>query len=177
MTRISYRPLSVDEVDRFEEIDRSETITHIWYIRDGQMVLEEERWDMTGWPSDDLPGIREHLRSCMVEGGASWGAFDGDRLVGISTLDGRRYGERGDVLDLYFLHVSNLYRHQGIGRALLELAKARARELGAKRLFVSGLPSINTIRFYRAVGFDLVQEADPRLIEREPEDIHMDMGL
>ncbi len=177
MPGVSYRSLSVDEVDRFEEIDRTETITHVWYLRDGQMVLEEERWDMKGWPRDDLPGIREHLRACMEGGGASWGAFDVDRLVGIAALDGRRYGERGDVLDLYFLHVSNGYRHQGIGRALLELAKARARELGAKRLFVSGLPSINTIRFYRAVGFDRVQDADPRLLEREPEDIHMDMVL
>jgi ribosomal protein S18 acetylase RimI-like enzyme len=175
--RISIRRLDPDEVHRFEEIDRTEDITHIWYVRDGEMVLEEEHWHMTGWPPDGLAGHHRHLGECMDSGGAAWGAFDGERLVGIAVLDGRWYGGARDTLDMYFLHVSDGYRHQGIGRTLTELAKERARELGAKRLFVSGLPSINTIRFYRAVGFERAGEVDPTLAEREPEDIHMELPL
>jgi GNAT superfamily N-acetyltransferase len=177
VSTITYRSLDISELDRFEEIDRAEVTDHIYYLRQGQLVLEEEHWELNGWPQGDLPGIKGKLHTCLDEGGAAWGAFDGDRLVGIAALDGRWYRSARDTLDLYFLHVSNDCRHNGIGRTLVEMTKERAREMGAKRLFVSGLPSLNTIRFYQAMGFDIAQDVDPRLFEREPEDIHMDMGL
>jgi GNAT superfamily N-acetyltransferase len=177
MTEITYRPLKDEELDRVEEIDRTELITHIYYMREGGLVLEEERYDMKGWPPGRLPEIKEHLHACMAEGGSAWGAFDGDSLVGLAALDGRWYGARGRTLDMYFLHVSDGHRHQGIGRRMVELVKERAREMGAERMFVSGLPSLNTIRFYRAVGFDMAEDVDRRLLDREPEDIHMDMEL
>lgn len=177
MPGISYRELSAHEVGRFEEIDRTEDIDHVYYLREGQLVLEEEHWHMTGWLPDELPGNHGHIRECMDAGGAAWGAFDDDRMVGIAVLDGRWYGGSGDTLDMYFLHVGHGHRHQGIGRRLTDLVKARARDMGARRLFVSGLPSLNTIRFYQAMGFDLAGDPDPLLAEREPDDIHMDMML
>jgi predicted N-acetyltransferase YhbS len=177
MPDIIYRDLSKEEVDRFEEIDRTEVITHIYYMRGGKMVLEEELWELTDWSAGDKPEIRMKLHSCMDSGGSSWGAFDGDRLVGIASLDGRWYGSSGDTLDMYFLHVSNGYRHQGIGRRLFNMARDEARAMGARRMFVSGLPSLNTIRFYMAMGLDLAKEVDPVLFAREPEDIHLDMDL
>ena len=177
MSEIKYRSLDISELDRFKEIDRAEVIDHIYYMRDGQLVLEEEHWELNGWPPGDLPDIKLKLHACLDEGGAAWGAFDGDHLVGIAALDGRWYGAAGKTLDMYFLHVSNGCRHKGLGRTLAEMMKERAREMGAKRLFVSGLPSLNTIRFYQAMGFDIAEDVDPRLFEREPEDIHMDMGL
>lgn len=177
MKDIVYRKLSMFELKRIEEIERAELITHIYYMREGQLVLDEERWDLRRWPPDDLPGIKDNLRTCLVEGGAAWGAIAGDRLVGMAVLDGRWYGKAGDTLDMYFLHVSDGYRHQGIGKILFDKIRERAMKMGAKRLFVSGLPSLNTIRFYQAMGFNIAEEVDPILSAREPEDIHMDMVL
>ncbi len=177
MVSVEYRLLRPDELDRVDEIDRTEVIDHIYYMREGEMVLEEEHWELKGWPTGHIPRIKENLRTCLQEGGAAWGAFDGDRLVGIAALDGRWYGRSGDTLDMYFLHVSNGYRHQGIGRRLFEITRDRAREMGARRLFVSGLPSENTIRFYMAMGCEIAEDVDPVLRQREPDDIHMDMGL
>jgi len=177
MKDIFYRSLSIFELKRFEEIERAELINHIYYMRDGQLVLEDERWDLRRWPPDQLPAIKEHLRTCLVEGGAAWGAFAADRLVGMAVLDGRWYGNASDTLDMYFLHVSDGYRHQGIGKVLFRKTVERARKMGAQRLFVSGLPSLNTIRFYQAMGLDIAAEVYPRLSAREPDDIHMDMRL
>jgi GNAT superfamily N-acetyltransferase len=177
MTSLSIRHLGPDELVRFDEIDRTETITHIWYMREGRMVLEEEHWDLTDWAPQDKPEILRKLQACLENGGAAWGAFDDDRLVAIAALDGRWYGRADDTLDMYFLHVSNGYRHQGIGRTLFNRARDMAMEMGAKRLFVSGLPSLNTIRFYMAMGLDIANEVDPVLATREPDDIHLDMEL
>ena len=177
MSPVDIRPISLEEALRFEEIDRTETIDHVYYLRDGQLMLEEEHWRLDRWPQGDLPHQRAHMAECMETGGSAWGAFDGDALVGIAVIDGRWYGPAGDTLDMFFLHVGNGHRRQGIGRSLLELVKARAREMGARRLFVSGIPSENSIRFYQAMGFDLAREVDPVLFSREPDDIHMDMPL
>lgn len=174
---VTIRPLSAEEALRFDEIDRSEVIEHVYYLREGRLVLEEERWELTGWPLNDLPHQRAHLAKCMDAGGSAWGAFDGDDLVGIAVLDGRWYGSARDILDLFFLHVGAGHRHRGLGKALVELVMGRAREMGARRLFVSGIPSENSIKFYRAMGFQLAEEVDPVLWEREPDDIHMDKEL
>lgn len=177
VAQVEIRSIGLEEALRFEEIDRTETIDHIYHLRDGQLVLEEEHWHLKGWPVDGLPHQRAHLAECMDSGGSAWGAFDGDALVGLAVLDGRWYGPAGDTVDMFFLHVADGYRHRGIGRSLTELVKERARGMGARRLFVSGIPSENSIRFYLAMGFDLAGEVDPVLLAREPDDIHMDMAL
>ena len=177
MARVEIRHIGLEEALRFDEIDRTETIDHIYHLRDGKLVLEEEHWQLRGWHPEGLPHQRALITECLASGGSAWGAFDGDSLVGVAVLDGRWYGPAGDILDMYFLHVGNGYRHRGIGRSLTELVKERARGMGARQLYVSGTPSMNTIRFYRAMGFDLAREVDPVLFAREPEDIHMDVDL
>jgi ribosomal protein S18 acetylase RimI-like enzyme len=167
----------VDEVDRVEEIDRTEVIDHIYYLRDGRLVLEEEQWELSDWPPGVLDEHKDMMRDCIRRGGTAWGAFDGDRLVGIAALDAKWIGPAGDTLQFYFLHVSNGYRDKGIGGTLTGMVKERAMEMGARRLYVSGLPSLHTITFYQGQGFDLAREVDPELYEREPEDIHMDLDL
>ncbi len=177
MADIEYRTLLPKEVDRVEEIDRTEVIDHIYYLRDGKLVLEDEHWEMRGWPPGDIEPIKGRLRECMDRGGMGWGAFDGDLLVGIAALDGKWLGSAGKTLQMYFLHVSHCYREMGIGTQLSGLAMERARVMGAETMYISGLPSLNTISFYQGLGADLASEVDPVLFEQEPEDIHMSLGL
>ena len=177
MVDIEYRIGGRDVIDRVEEIDRSEVIEAIYYRRDGQLVLDKEHWELKGWPSRELPQNTLYLSALLDRGGAIWGAFDGDRLVGMAALDSKWIGPSGDTLDLYFLHVSAGYRDRGVGTALVDLVKERAREMGARRLYVSATPSEHTVRFYKGVGFDLARHVDPELFELEPDDIHMDMDL
>lgn len=55
--------------------------------------------------------------------------------------------------------------------------RQRAREMGARRLYVSSSPTANTVTCYRGVGFERASEVDRELHELEPDDIHMDMEL
>ena len=52
---------------------------------------------------------------------------------------------------------------------VLQLAK----EFGASDLYVSSIPTKNSVDFYRNHGFKLAEEVHPELFELEPEDIHM----
>jgi N-acetylglutamate synthase-like GNAT family acetyltransferase len=55
--------------------------------------------------------------------------------------------------------------------------KNKARDLGAKKLYVSATPSLNTITFYQNRGFKLTKDVNQELFEKEPEDIHMELTL
>ncbi len=175
---IAYRLLDVAEIDRTDEIDRSELIDGRYLLRDGALVLDEEHHiEARGWPPGEPDASKHRMRECLARGGAAWGAFAGPRLGGIAVLDGRRIGSALDALDMYFLHVSDGYRGRGIGAELVRLVRQRAGEMGARRLYVSSSPTANTVTFYLGRGFELASEVDPELHALEPDDIHMDVTL
>jgi predicted N-acetyltransferase YhbS len=154
-------------------IDRGERIERVYHHRDGRLVLLPELHEMKGWP----PGEPEHygpiLLDCFDRGGACIGAFVDDALVGAMVLESRFIGRLQDQLQLKFLHVGRSHRKAGLGRTLFERAVARARELGARQLYVSATPSENTVRFYLRRGCRVMDDVDAALFELEPEDIHL----
>lgn len=171
------RELAREEIDDFWRIDRSETIDHIYFLRDGELVLEAAHYEMTGWPPGEGELYTPLLLDCFDRGGTFYGAFDGARLVGAAVLESQFIGRARDQLQLVFLHVSCDYRKTGLGRALFEKVVERARALGARRLYVSATPSENTIDFSRHLGFRVTDEIDAALFALEPEDIHMEYAL
>jgi len=104
----------------------------------------------------------------------TWRRRQGWCKIGAAVLESKFIGPNKDQLQLKFLHVSRAYRRQGLGRQLFELAKAKAQERGARRLYISATPSENTINFYLRLGCTVTQEPDPELFELEPEDIHLE---
>jgi len=171
------RELTRSEIPYIWQIDRSEIIDNIYYLRDGKLVLEPEHYDMHGWP----PGEPEHytpfLIDCFDRGGHFWGAFSGELLIGTVILENRFIGSAKDTLQMKFLHVSNHFRGQGLGKKLFLLAADKAIELEAKKMYISSTPSENTVNFYMHLGCVLATEIDQELFELEPEDIHLEFLL
>lgn len=177
MTEVAYRTLSRPEIAKLVEIDRTESIGGIYYVRQGGLVLEKEHWDVPDWePAEKQRRIAaleaDHDRGCLF-----FGAFDGPWLAGMAVLDPEPLATGVNRLNLSGLWVGHPYRGQGLGRGLLQLAVAEARARGARALYVSATPSERTVRFYHSAGFRLAKLVDPGLYEREPEDIHMEMTL
>ena len=168
------RLLHRDEIPLIWQIDRREVIHNIYHLRDGELVLVPEFFDMQGWP----PGEAEHytpiLMECFDRGGTFWGAFEDGKLVGTAILESKWIGSKCDTLQLKFLHVSRGQRKQGLGTKLFQLAVEHARSLGAKKLYISATPSENTINYYMRLGCVLATEIDSELFALEPEDIHLE---
>lgn len=168
------RLLQRDEIPLIWQIDRREVIHNIYHLRDGELVLLPEHFDMQGWP----PGEAEHytpiLTDCFDRGGIFWGAFEDGKLVGTAILESKWIGTNHDTLQLKFLHISHGQRKQGLGTRLFHLAVDHARSLGARKLYVSATPSENTISYYMKLGCVLTTEIDPELFALEPEDIHLE---
>jgi GNAT superfamily N-acetyltransferase len=113
------------------------------------------------------------LRDCFDRGGVFLGDFQADRLIGVSVVDTKPIKAAPDYLQLLYLYVSRQARGQGVGRRLFEEAAAEARALGAKALYISAVPTENTVNFYLRRGSSLLAAPDPDLFAAEPEDIHL----
>ncbi len=174
---LSGRELTRSEVVRYWDIDRREVIENIYYLVDGKLVLQAEHYDMQGWPPGEAELYTPFLLDCFDRGGWLYGLFDGDQLAAAVVLDSKFIGPRKDLLQLKALHVSRDYRDRGLGRQLFELAKQKARSLGAKGLYISATPSEHTINFYLRLGCAVTATPDPDLYALEPGDIHLECPI
>lgn len=174
---INYRQLTRDELVKYEQLDRTEQVDHIHYVREGKLVLEAEHWDVPDWSPEEKQRRIRSFQALYEKGATCFGAFDGETLVGISILDHTPVTTGVNRLNLSGLWVSHGYRAQGIGRRLFSLAAHEAQVRCARSMYVSATPSKNTIRFYRAMGCQMADPIDPELFEHEPEDIHLERVL
>jgi predicted N-acetyltransferase YhbS len=171
------RELYREEIEQVWRIDRSEAIERVYYFENGALVLKPEHYDVRGWPPGEAEKYTPLLEDCFERGGWFYGLFEDGALVGAAILENKRIGQNKDALQLKFLHISRAYRNQGLGRHLFELAKVKADEKGARRLYISATPSENTIDFYLHLGCGVARELDPELFALEPEDIHLEYEL
>lgn len=174
---MNYRKLERNEIEKLDEIDRSELVEYNYRCKDGKLELFEYFCDIKGFGEDQLKNLKKDLYLLFDRGGTIFGAFDGLMLIGIASLDSVFRGKNKDKLQMALLHVSNGYRKKGIGKTLVGMIKEKAQNLGAKSLYVSCAPIKNTIDFYYANGCKITDELEKDLFELEPEDIHMVMLL
>jgi predicted N-acetyltransferase YhbS len=174
---VKIRGLERQEVRDLWSIDRAEVIDKVYHREDDELVLRPEHHEMQAWPPGEPELYGPMLLDCFDRGGAFYGAFDDETLIGATVLDSRFIGRGQDRMQLKFLHVGRAHRRMGLGRTLFEKAVARARELGARRLYISSTPSENTVQFYLRRGCRVTDDVDAALFELEPEDIHMELQI
>jgi ribosomal protein S18 acetylase RimI-like enzyme len=171
---IEIRQLPASDLGRIIDIDRSEHISVLYRMRDGQLVAEDVNLAVPNWYAEgEEYSVQAKLRQwgpILHEGGVLLGALDGDRLAGFAIL---RYRLDEGTAQLAVLHVSRPYRRQGIASQLTDEVSRLARADGARSLYVSATPSNSAVGFYTSLGFTLVDQPHPELFALEPEDIHM----
>jgi len=171
------RYLEREEVPLVWKIDRREVIHNGYLLRDGELVLVPEYFNVQGWPPGEAQHYTPILLDCFDRGGTFWGAFENGIILGTAILESKFIGLKSDMLQLKFLHVSHRQRSQGLGTRLFNLAVEKARSLGAKKLYISATPSEHTIDFYMGLGCVLAAWIDPELFALEPGDIHLEYAI
>ncbi len=174
---MEYRVLERDELDKFMEIDRSEVIEHIYYYRDGRLELEEEFYDMKGFPPGEQEALLQRQYKIYDAGGTVIGCFNKGKLVGITSVENKLRGKTRNYIKMDVLFVSSSFRGHGVAKRLVELACEAARNFGGTKLYISATPSENTVNFYFSLGSRVAEEIDEELLKLEPEDIHLELPL
>jgi GNAT superfamily N-acetyltransferase len=176
---IEHRQLDRAELARVGEIDRTEQIDTL-YLQEGGSLREVHgdfsapAWSSEGHGEHSVAHQRDECERLLDAGGAAFGAFANDRLVGIGVVLPHL---RPGVAQLAYLYVSNGSRGLGIGVALTAELERVAREAGSRSIVVSATPSRNTVEFYLARGFEPMVEPLPELHELEPVDVHLEKSL
>jgi GNAT superfamily N-acetyltransferase len=174
---LKIRTLRKEEIENVRNLNRSEIIEQIYYLKDGRLNLKDEFYDIKEWIPRELEQSIKHLHDINDRNGTLIGAFDGEKLIAISALEPKFIGRKKDQLHLYFHYVDSQYRHKGIGGKLLQQITEKAKKLGAKKLYISAIPSKNTIDFYIHMGCRLASELNPELYRLEPDDIHLELTI
>ncbi len=174
---IKYRELSKEEISKLNQLDRAEVIDDIYYVRGGVLVLEKEHYDVPGWSDSEKKRRIENLQKVFDEGATFTGAFDRNKLVGMSILDHNLVRSGDNRLNLEGLWVSHKYRGKGVGKRLFLIAVKEAKKRNAKAMYVSATPSKNTVHFYQRLGCKRADPVDEYLFKKEPEDIHLEIIL
>ena len=156
--------------DSLRDFRRYQEVKDVYRLLDGQLMLISnpftEDWDA----ARRIEKAEEILSGEFI----TYCAFEEDRVVGEIMLRPRLNGRR---LIIDSLHVSEEYRRQGIGTALLEAAKREAFRRGANALYASCCSAEETIRFYTAMGFRLSTNPIPSCVKDEPFDLQMECPI
>lgn len=128
------------------------------------------------WSDEKRIWIASYLKDTIENGGIVLGAFEGEVLVGFGAIDGAVRGNGGRYINLSMLFVDDHHKRRGIGKALLNHSISEAKKLGGEKLFISSIPSFETVSFYLSMGAVFASEIVEDFVDTE-EDIYLEISL
>ncbi len=165
---IEIQLLSQENMNRnsLDDYCRTQNVSRVYRLINGeyQLIKDEDTMD---WSLEKKRSIAKELLSNKY---ISYGAIDEGKIIGFISLESQLRGERL-VLDM--MQVSRNYRGQGLGKKLFQIAKVKAKEVGAKQLYISAFSSKETIAFYKAMGCKVTDSPIESIAKSEPMDLQM----
>ena len=125
---------------------------------DRKWVKRNEGWELSEasllreWNAEKRIWIAEYMRQQIDRGGVALGAYCHNRLIGFCCVDGMTSGKAAKYANLTMLFVDDRWKRNGIGKSLFQEACICASAMGAEKLFISAIPSAETIAFYQSMG-------------------------
>ena len=119
----------------------------------------------------------ECLKNTLNTGGAVIGAFIEGKLAGFTSVENQFFGSKSQYLQLSSIHVSYESRGKGIGKKLFQMIAQEARDLEAKKLYISAHSSEESQAFYKAIGCIEAKEYNEKLVQAEPCDCQLEYIL
>lgn len=171
------RALSAGDVqpDLLETFVRRRPITQKWVKAQGEWQLAAGD-SVREWDAEKRVFLAGYLKEQLERGGFLACAYAGEQLIGFACVDGLLAGSAARYANLTMLFVDSRWQGRGVGRALFSQAAGYARALGADRLFISAVPSVETVAFYFHMGCRDAEEIIEGFVDTE-EDRYLELPL
>lgn len=172
------KELNLNDIDEnlLDNFSRYQTIDRCWRKYDGKWVLKNNSC-VEDWDNGKKQQVINGLYACKEQGGIVLGAFYNNKLIGFASIGATLFGECRQYLELTMMQISHGYRNKGIGKQLFLLTVEKAKEKGAKKLYISAHSSEESQAFYKAVGCIEAQEINVQIAEKEPFDCQMEYDV
>ncbi|BCJ98028.1 GNAT family N-acetyltransferase [Anaerocolumna chitinilytica] len=176
---IAYRELNEQDIhnDLLKDFNRYQEVTNDWCrMQNGEyaLVLQPHIED---WNEKAKERKVSCLSNLLQNGGRIFCAFDSDKLIGFSAINGTLLGSNNQYIELVEFHVSNEYRGKGIGRKLFDLCVEAASSYICEKIYIVASSSEESQKIYRKLGCVYTTELIPSLYEQSPADIHLEFLL
>ncbi|HBH94553.1 MAG TPA: GNAT family N-acetyltransferase [Ruminococcaceae bacterium] len=178
MITAEYRELAEREIglDLFKHFIRHQAVGDCYRKAEGRWVIVSDPF-IDDWTREDYITLVKCLKNTVKTGGFVFGAFAEGKLKGFASLEKGFFGGENKYLDLSSIHVSEDLRGCGIGKRLFSMAKKRAKEMGARKLYISAHSAVESQRFYQAMGCAEAKEYNAAHTEKEPFDCQLECEL
>lgn len=175
---MEYRKLKETDIniDLFQEFQRYQKVTKCWRKVDGKWRIKDDAF-IDDWSNEEYELLVECLKNTINTGGAVFGAFVNKELKGFASIESKLIGENSNYADLTSIHVSLDKRGMGIGSKLFKLITKFAKELGAKKVYISAHSAVESQAFYKAMGCTEAMEYNEQHVEAEPCDCQLEYIL
>ncbi len=172
-----YRELKLEELDisLWESFIRHQVVDKCWCKENGKWVIKSEPF-VDDWKEQEYNFLVQCLKNTISQGGVVYGAFEENKLKGFVSVEGEIFGQ-DKYMDLTSIHVSEDMRGHGIGKELFKIAKAFAKDKGAKKLYISAHSAVETQAFYKAMGCVEARVYNQAYVEAEPYDCQLECML
>ncbi|AHD05730.1 GNAT family N-acetyltransferase [Paenibacillus larvae] len=176
---IKYKLLSEKDLTKelLDHFNRFQEVKNVWRIIDNKKALIEHPF-VEQWSSEEKSNlITGHFTEYIKNGGCVFAAFYENHVIAFVSLPYDFFGSSNQYVDLAEQYTSFEFRGLGIGKQLFALCAEKARQWGAKKLYISAHSAEETQAFYRSVGCVDAVEINQQLADKEPFDIQMEYIL
>jgi GNAT superfamily N-acetyltransferase len=165
---IEIKDLKVNDItpNLLFEFNHQQKINRKWVKCNGRWELVEAS-DLREWDKEKRIWVSEYLCEQIERGGSVVAAFDGDCLVGFCSIDGYIICDTIKYANLTMLFVDDKWARKGIGRKLFDKICTNAVAMKVDRIFISAIPSFETIAFYVKMGCEDVHKVISEFIDTE----------
>ncbi|MCL2323068.1 MAG: GNAT family N-acetyltransferase [Oscillospiraceae bacterium] len=164
------KPELLTYFDRYQEARRN------WRKQGEQWVLCDDSYT-ENWDDEKKKEVVKNLVSCINSNGCVLGVYLQDKLIGFASFHGNHFGSNHQYVELNYMHISNGFRGQGLGKRLFSEICEKARRQGIKKLYISANPAEDSIAFYRKVGCTDAGEIIQAIQSHAPFDCQLEYDL
>ena len=150
---ITTRLLTFSDIfpEMLDSFKHKQIISDKW-VKNGDHYELTKTNEVREWSDDKKIWISQYLYQQMNRGGFAVGAFFNNKIVGFSCLDGILQGISEKYVNLTMLFVDDKWKRKGIGKKLFKQMCLCAEKMKADKIFISAIPSYETVAFYSVMG-------------------------
>ncbi len=175
MTDLIIKPISVFPPELLSGFSHRQKWVEQWVVENGAWVLVP-RDQFHEWSDKKRRWIPGYLKAQADRGGRVFGAYSDEKLVGFVSHDASATFGGTRWVNLTMLFVDDSFKRRGVGKALFAEIVKNARDIGAEKVFISAVPSRETVAFYFAVGCVDASVVIPDFVDTE-EDRYLEYDL
>lgn len=178
MNAITYQKLSKDYLhsDILDNFNRYELVNRCWRKENDKWFLIDNRY-VEDWDLNKKRNIVAELSNCISNNGLVYGAILDNKIIGFASMSTDFFGKKADYVELLLIQVTTDYRNNGIGKNLFRQIVVSAKQIGAKKIYISANSSEQSQAFYKSCGCTDALEINQAIAKNEPFDRQMEYLL